>query len=164
MANELDRQTNVSLLGTTRMGKCNLVTSASGGADSANAILIGAGTSADPVSWSTAGKMGIELRSMSTATSGDSRGIYSRHEIGGAGGSGESLRGNTNISAAGATSHGCHASIAFETNGKLTGLGVGVRAGCIIPDRALAAGGSYYGGMSEMYVSGDDSDISSTLR
>jgi hypothetical protein len=89
-----------------------------------------------------------------------------RHELKGAGVSGESLRGNTNLGAAVAvnTAHGVHGSIAHQAGSTITGLGVGVRAGWILPDAAVGAGGTYYGGMTEIYVSGDSSDPAAVTK
>lgn len=139
---------------------------AAGGADAANALILGVGTSANPATSAAANKSFIELRSQTTATSGASRGLYVRHELKGAGVSGESLRGNTNLGAstAVATAHGCHASIAHQSGSTITGLGVGVRAGWILPDAAVGAGGTYYGGMTEIYVSGNSSDPAAVTK
>jgi len=139
---------------------------AEGGADAANALLIGVGTSANPATDDAANKSFLEFRTQTTATSGDSRGGYFRHELNGAGVSGESLRANTNLGAGIAvnTAHGLHGSIAHQAGSTLTGLGVGVRAGWILPDAAVGAGGTYYGGQSEIYVSGDSSDPSAVTK
>lgn len=147
--------------GITGLGLLQLTGTASGGAAAANAILAGVGTSASPCTWSAADKNGVELRTQSSATTGDSRGIYVRHELSGIGGSGEALRGNSVVSAAGAsTMHGVHGGLTFETNGKITGLGVGIRATLQIPDRAMASGGTYSAGLSECYIDGNSSDLS----
>ncbi len=139
---------------------------ASNGADAANALIMGAGTSANPATSAAANKSFLEFRTQSTATSGDSRGGYFRHELKGAGVSGESLRANTNLGASIAvnTAHGLHGSIAHQTGSTLTGLGAGVRAGWILPDAAVGAGGTYYGGLSEIFVSGDSSDPSGVTK
>lgn len=137
---------------------------AAAGADAAGALLLGVGTSASPATTATADKMFVELRTQSTATGGDSRGVYVRHELKGAGGSGESLRGNTNVTAAAANAHGGHDSVAFQTGGSITGQCAGHRAGLIIPDRAMAANGTYYGGMAEIVIEGNSSDISPVTK
>jgi hypothetical protein len=137
---------------------------AAAGADAAGALLLGVGTSASPATTAVADKMFIELRTQSTATTGDSRGIYVRHELKGAGGSGESLRGNTNVTAAAANAHGAHDSVAFQTGGSITGQCAGHRAGLIIPDRAMAANGTYYGAMAEIVIEGNSSDISPVTK
>lgn len=137
---------------------------AAAGADAAGALLLGVGTSASPATTAVADKMFVELRTQSTATSGDSRGVYVRHELKGAGGSGESLRGNTNVTAAVANAHGAHDSVAFQTGGSITGQCAGHRAGLIIPDRAMAANGTYYAAMAEIWVEGNDSDISAVTK
>lgn len=137
---------------------------AAAGADAAGALLLGVGTSASPATTAVADKMFIELRTQSTATSGDSRGVYVRHELKGAGGSGESLRGNTNVTAAVTNAHGAHDSVSFQTGGSITGQCAGHRAGLIIPDRAMAANGTYYGGMAEIVIEGNSSDISPVTK
>jgi len=161
---------NISNTGTLGVGgvltaSALIKPDAANGADSANGLLIGVGTSGDPSTTSDADKNFLEFRTESTATSGDSRGGYFRHALNGAGGSGESLRANTNLyDAAVANAHGVHASIAHQSSAALTGLGVGGRFGWILPDAAVAAGGTYYAGMSEIYVSGDSSDPSSVTQ
>lgn len=139
---------------------------AEGGADAANALLMGVGTSANPATDAAANKSFLEFRTQSTATSGDSRGLYLRHELKGAGISGESLRANTNLGAGIAvnTAHGVHGSVAHQAGATITGLAVGVRAGWLIPDAAVGANGTYYGGMTEIYVSGDNSDPAAVTK
>lgn len=147
--------------GLLGMGKIDFSGTASGGTAAAGAIIHGIGTSAAPCTWATANKNGMEYRTQSTATTGDSRGLYIRHELAGVGGSGEVMRANGMVSAAGtANAHGLHAGLGFETNGKITGQAAACRATLQIPDRALAANGTYYAGLSEIYINGDSSDIS----
>ena len=151
--------------GLTGMGAIQFTGTASGGAAAAGSLIHGAGTSASPVTWSTASKNGMEYRTQSTATSGDSRGLYIRHELAGVGGSGEVMRANGMVSAAGtANAHGLHAGLGFETNGKITGQGAAVRATLQVPDRAIAANGTYYAGLSEIYIDGNSSDISAVAK
>jgi hypothetical protein len=137
---------------------------AAAGAAAANALLAGRGTSADPATTSEADKSFLEFRTESEATTGDSRGGYFRHALAGAGGSGESLRGNTNLYAAAANAHGVHGSVAHQTGGSITGQSAGLRGGWILPDAAVAAGGTYYGTLAEIYVSGDSSDPSAVTQ
>ena len=87
------------------------------GSAAANALLFGRGTTADPVTTSTAGKVFVELRTQSSATTGDSRCLYMRHEITGIAGSGESLRSFTKVSAAAQDVRGGHISLDLATTG-----------------------------------------------
>lgn len=101
---------------------------AADGADAANAVLMGIGTSADPATTSTAGKIFSEFRTQSTATSGDSRCFYMRHDINGAGGGGEALRAFGKVTAAASTVRGAHISIDLAAAGTVSGFGAGVDA------------------------------------
>jgi len=110
----------------------------------------------------TAGIKWLSLYTKSTATSGDSRGIYNRLYLAGAGVSGESLRSFTDVyGVAAATAHGAHISLGLgdATNaGSVTGLGAAVRGTLSLPNVALAANGTYTGLESEIYSNGADSD------
>src|SRR5512133_975947 len=76
------------------------------------ACLIGAGTSTTPAKTATANKNFLGFWTKSTATSGDSRGLYLRHYISGAGGSGEAARIYTTVNnVAGSTAHGANISL-----------------------------------------------------
>ena len=94
----------------------------------ANAILMGRGTSAKPALTSVANKCFLEFRTKSSATSGDSRGYYHRHEIGGAGGGGEALRAFAKVTAAATTCRGAHISVDMHADGSCSGFGAGVDA------------------------------------
>lgn len=121
--------------------------------------VIKAGTSAAPVTEDTANYKFVSLYFDNGATSGDSRAIYNRLYITGAGGGGESLRSFTTVSnVAGATAHGAHISLNFGTTGKLTGLGAAVRATLHIPNQAMAGGGNYTAVQAEIYSDGASSD------
>ena len=77
------------------------------GGGTSPALVFGVGLSSDPATTATANKNFLEFRTQSTATSGDSRGIYNRLYLAGAGVSGESLRSFTTVSdVAAATAHG----------------------------------------------------------
>lgn len=129
-------------------------------AAAAGATLLGLGTSADPIATAVADKNAVEFRSKSTATSGDHRTIYTRCEIGGAGGAGESLRGNTVVTAAaGGTVNGAHGSVSIGAGGSIAGMASGVRGNFLIPDSAIS-GGTIYGMLAELYAEGSSSDIS----
>jgi len=80
-------------------------------------LILGSGTSTDPKTSTTADEKFISFYFSDSATSGDSRGLYLRHYIAGAGGGGESLRSFTSIDdVAGATAHGAHISLGFEAS------------------------------------------------
>ena len=131
------------------------------GAASANALLIGRGTSADPVTTSTAGKVFLEFRTETTATSGDSRCLYIRHALNGAGVSGEAIRAFSKITAVAATARGAHISLDLDTeNSKgITGLGAGVDAQILVGNGAAPAGGTYAAVNAEIYSAGASSDM-----
>lgn len=132
---------------------------AADGADAANAILMGVGTTANPATTSTAGKSFIELRTQSTATSGDSRGFYLRHDLNGAGVSGEAIRAFAKLTGATATSRGAHISLDVASTGSASGLGVGVDGQILVHDGALS-GGTYSALQSEIYSAGSSTDVS----
>lgn len=133
-----------------------------GVAPSANALAFGIGASATRATTATANKNTVEIRAESTATSGDSRGIYNRLYLGGAGVSGESLRTFTSVDdVAAATAHGAHISLNFESTGSVTGLGVGARCTLHIPDGAMS-GGTVAALQAEIWADGSSSDISGT--
>ncbi len=107
----------------------------------------------------TANAKFISVYTNSAATTGDSRAIYIRHYISGAGGDGEAVRALTtvnNVTAAGGT-HGIHASLNFGASGKTTGLGVAGRFTLQIPDTAAQAG-TLAAIMPEIYADGATSD------
>jgi hypothetical protein len=132
------------------------------GATAITALALGGGTAASPLTTATADKNFLEFRTQSTATSGDSRGIYNRLYLAGAGGGGESLRSYTEIvGVAAANAHGAHISLGMgesTTKGSVTGLGATIRATLGLPDAALAAGGTYTALQAEIYSFGADSD------
>lgn len=108
---------------------------------------------------SLADKIFRHYRYQCSATSGDARGIYNRLYITGAGGGGESLRSFTTVNnVAGATAHGAHISLNFNTSGRITGLGVAGRNTLHIPNAAMAAGGTYAAVQAEIYSDGTSSD------
>ena len=117
------------------------------------------GTTASPESTSTAGFKFLELRTKSTATSGDNRSIYNRYDIDGAGASGESLRSFTDLGAACATARGAQISLQAGATGYVTGLGVGVDAQLYVKNEVLA-GGTYAALNSEIYSEGSTTAVS----
>jgi hypothetical protein len=100
-----------------------------------------------------------EYRYRSTATSGDIRGMYMALALNGVGSAGEAVRARTIVEAVGVAGgvHGLHGGVEHDTDGTLTGLGVGVRGTYMCPNRA--AGGTICGGMSELWAEGDASDF-----
>jgi len=121
-----------------------------------------AGTSGSPVVEDTANMKFISLYFDNGATSGDSRGIYNRLYITGAGGGGESLRSFTSVDdVAGATAHGAHLSLNFGDSGSITGLGVATRSTLHIPDASLG-GGTYAALQAEIWSDGSSSAFAGT--
>jgi hypothetical protein len=147
------------IMGTQRTSALTLNFAAKyGGAAAANAIIMGGGTSADPMTTSTADKVFMEFRTESTATSGDSRCLYIRHAINGAGLSGEAIRAFSKVTAAAATVRGAHISLDFGTGGSVSGFGAGVDAQVLYPNATLA--GTHTCLNVEMYASGASTDVS----
>jgi hypothetical protein len=105
------------------------------------ALLMGMGTSSTTCKTGTASKNFLGFWTESSATSGDSRGIYFRHYISGAGGSGETGRFYTTISdVAASTAHGIHSSLSFGTSGTVTGIGCAGRFTLHVPSGGAMAG------------------------
>jgi hypothetical protein len=112
------------------------------GAQTSSALYLGAGNSTTALSTSTADKNFVGLYTKSTATSGDSRGIYAKHYIEGAGGSGEALRAYTMVTAAAAQAHGAHITGQLDTGGQVTGQLCGARVTAATNTGLTLAGGS----------------------
>lgn len=130
-----------------------------GVAPSAAALTFGIGASATRATTATADKNFVEFRTESTATSGDSRGIYNRLYLGGAAVSGESLRTFTTVDdVAAATAHGAHISLNFNATGSVTGLGVASRCTLHVPDDAGWTPGTIAAVQAEIWSDGDASD------
>jgi hypothetical protein len=93
------------------------------GADTA-ALIAGAGTSTTPIATATADKNFVGLWSSSSATTGDSRGVYIRHYLTSTG-SGEALRvyGSATVAgcAAGGTANGMHCSFSEGASATIAG-------------------------------------------
>lgn len=115
------------------------------------------GSSSSPVSLTSAAKAN-QIYITNSATSGDSRGLYLRQYLTGAGGGGEALRAFSTINAAGATAHGAHISLNFGSSGSLSGLGVAGRNTLHIPDNAAWTGGTLSALQAEIYSDGTASD------
>lgn len=97
------------------------------------ALRMGGGTSTTPLATATANKNFLGFWTNSTATSGDSRGLYLRHYFSGAGGAGEAARiyGTVNnvTAATGGTVNGAHVSLSITgASGKVSGAGNALRA------------------------------------
>lgn len=129
-----------------------------GGADAANALLMGVGTSGDPATTAVDNACFEEHRLQSTSLVGG-YGKYVRYEGAGAGGEFIGTRSNTTLSAAAGNAHGSHDTLSFQAGGSVTGLATGRRTGLLIPDRAMDAGGTYYGELIEAYHEGNSSDV-----
>jgi len=121
------------------------------GADPASALLMGVGTDADPALTAVADQKFIELRTKTTATSGDGRCVYLRHVMAGAGASGDCIRAVTNLLAAAATARGAQISLEVGDTGYVSGLGVGVDAQLYVKGAVVPAGGTYAALNAEIY-------------
>jgi len=121
----------------TLTGKLNL--GLNGGAASASGLLMGVGTSLAPATTAVADSKFVEIRTESTATSGDSRGLYLRHAINGAGGGGEVIRAFTKVEAAASTARGAHISIDVATTGTVSGFGAAVDAQVYIGNASITS-------------------------
>lgn len=124
------------------------------------AILIGIGAAGHPATTAEAGKNFAGAWTESTdATGADSRGLYWRHYLSGAGASGEAVRAYTTITAAGAVgAHGFHASLSVSGSGTITGEGAAARHTLSVPNSTL--GGTVGATYSELYAEGTSSNAS----
>jgi hypothetical protein len=95
-------------------------------------LLHGAGASSTPVATSTADKKFMSYYSQCTATSGDSRGLYLRHELDGtiaATGYGDAIRAWAKVGGTGYSyACGVHATMSVDASATVTGSGAGLRA------------------------------------
>jgi hypothetical protein len=102
------------------------------GSTASAAILHGAGTSAAPDETSTANLNFMGYWTKTTATSGDSRGLYLRHYLGGVTGGagyGDAVRAFCTVTGTGyAYASGIHATMQINASATVTGSGAGVRA------------------------------------
>ena len=144
--------------------KINLPLIGAGAAASASGLLLGVGTSANPVTTATVDAKWLEIRAQTTATSGDNRLAYLRYDINGAAAGGECVRAFTDLTAAASTAHGAHISLQAGDTGYISGLGVGVRAQLYVKDAAVAAGGTYYGAQAEIYSAGSSSSLAAVTK
>lgn len=121
--------------------------------------VVSAGTSSSPITNDTADMKFFSIYTDDGATSGDSRALYLRHYITGAGGGGEAARIFTTVSnVAAATAHGAHISLSFGTSGTVTGQGIAVRATLHIPSTALASNVTMSAVQAEIYSDAATSD------
>ena len=133
------------------------------GRPGAGSNIMNIGTSSRYLEMSSTSLKAFETRVESSAASGDIRGHYCALKFSSTAG-GEAGRFRTIVNAASGTAHGVHNGIEFGASGKVTGLAVGARSTLMIPNRALASGGTYYGGMSEIYAAGSNSDIGAVTK
>lgn len=122
-------------------------------------IIMGGGTSSDPVS--TTGAKLASFYTKSTIAAADSEGLYWRHYLAGAGQSGEALRAfATVLAVAAANARGAHISLSFSAyaTSYITGEGRALKATLHIPNGAMHSGGSYSAIQAEIYLDGTNSD------
>jgi len=130
------------------------------GPDPKNAsLLLGAGTSTNKMTTTTANSKFMEFRLQNSATSGDNRAMYLRFYMSGAGGGGEALRAFTTIEdVAASTAHGAHISLNFGTSGTVTGQGIAGRFTLHLPTTALTSNVTLSAVQAEIYCDGSDAD------
>ena len=133
-------------------------------AASASGLIMGGGTTANPLITSTANDFFIEFRASTGATSGDNRLMYLRYDQTGAGGGGETLRVNGIASAALGTAHGAHLGLQVSSTGYVTGLAAASRSTLSMTNTAIPANGEYYAGMFEIYSTGSTSSIAAVTK
>jgi len=136
----------------------------SGGAASASGLLMGTGTSASPATTSVASSIFMEFRTQSTATSGDSRSLYLRHDINGIAGGGEALRAFAKLSQNATTVRGAHISLDTVAAKGVSGLGAGVDAQVLVGNGILPAGGNYTALNLEWYAAGTSTAVSGSTQ
>lgn len=103
----------------------------------------------------------IDIHAKSTATSGCTRAIKSTLYANGAGMEGEAVRARTIVNAAVAGGvHGLHGGVELASSaGEIDGLAVGVRGTFYEAGNAAHSAGSVFGGMSELYAGGTNTDF-----
>lgn len=101
------------------------------GATATAALAAGGGTSAAPLTTATADKNFLGFWTQSTATGGDSRGMYLRHYLGGtiaATGYGDAIRAFCTVTGTGYSyASGIHATMQINADATVTGSGAGGR-------------------------------------
>ena len=95
------------------------------------ALALGLGSSATPATTAAADKNFVALYTSSTATTGDSRALYVRHNMAATGAGavyGDAVRAYGNVTGTGyAYASGIHASLSFAAGATVTGSGAGAR-------------------------------------
>jgi hypothetical protein len=136
------------------------------GAVSSSGLLMGRGTTADPVTTSTADAKFFEWRCQSSATSGDNRMLYMRYELSGTGG-GECIRAFTKIQGTIGTARGAHISLDIDATvgDKVTGLAAGVDAQILLGNKTAEAGiGAHCALNVEIYGAGASTDYATANK
>jgi hypothetical protein len=122
-------------------------------------VILGGGTSADPVLSATASAKFASFYTANSATSGESYALYWKHSVTGAGGSATIARfyAYTNVTAS--TVQAAQISTSLGAAGMVSGLCTGVRSQLMFADDKTAAftTGTYCGGQTELYFEGDNS-------
>jgi len=137
---------------------------AAGGADSANGLLMGVGTSGTPATTAVAGKNMMEFRVETTATSDDFRGFRLDADFNGIGVSGDAIRGRGLVTAAGTAGTVDGGAFTLEYNGgSVAGMGTGLRGNLVVSDAAVS-GGTVYGTLAEIYSLGASTDLSGATQ
>lgn len=102
------------------------------GTTATSALALGGGTSISPLTTETADKNFIGTWTQSTATSGDSRGAYIRHYLGGtiaSTGYGDAMRAFCTVTGTGYSyASGLHGTMQINADATVTGSGSGIRA------------------------------------
>ena len=105
------------------------------------ALLFGLGTDTTHVATGTADKKFIAFYTKSTATSGDSRGLYLKHDLAGAGISGEAARIYSSVVDVVAVDvRGAHISLDFGSTGLVSGSGQALTTTLHIANQATQTG------------------------
>lgn len=121
-------------------------------------LILGGGTSSDPVVSSTASEKLCSFYTSSSATSGESYGFYWKHTQTGAGGSLTCGRFYSSCNVAGSTIQGAQISASLGASGTISGQIIGCRSQLVLPDdHAAFTAGTFAGGQSEVYFDGDNS-------
>lgn len=143
---------------STPLGRLDLSSVTPG--TTADGIVLKSGTSASPVTSTTANANFVQLYS-STNQDG-CRGIYDRIHFTGAGVSGEALRAFSTLDGAGGVGvHGAHISLSFGASGTITGEGAALRATLQLPNTASMGTGTFGAMYSELWADGSTTDPAS---
>jgi hypothetical protein len=125
------------------------------GATATAALALGGGTAASPLTTAVADKNQLAFYTQSTATSGDSRGLYLRHYLGGtiaATGYGDAIRAFCTVTGTGYSyASGLHGTMQINADATVTGSGSGIRATLA----AAEATRTLVGALSALHVCSD---------